>query len=233
MYDPIGDAPKLTPAPAVFLDELDPGSLKARGDANWVRSAKKSCPVSLRMILAAARRRRVRARWSYRYVASKSCNCARYQQRYKTLISRERILPPDAVEIPLGGGPLLGVWSFESSPRLAVDSRQSRLIWIAAADLGVDVGGRDRPWRNALRLEIDFPATLRGPVDRWAFRRFAAICFALATGNSFEFAQSLGARGGVSSEVACRSSFESMRRRVWLLPIMATDQASMIRGDIP
>ena len=38
----------------------------------------------------------------------------------------------------------------------------------------------DRPCRRALRLDIDLPAAVRGPVDRWALRRFAAICFAVA-----------------------------------------------------
>src|ERR1035438_8202703 len=40
--------------------------------------------------------------------------------------------------------------------------------------------GRDRPWRNALRLDFNRPAAVLGPVLFFALTRLAAICFSVA-----------------------------------------------------
>jgi hypothetical protein len=40
--------------------------------------------------------------------------------------------------------------------------------------------GRDRPWRNALRLDFNRPAAVLGPVLFCAFARLAAICRSVA-----------------------------------------------------
>jgi len=42
------------------------------------------------------------------------------------------------------------------------------------------IKGSDNPWRNALRLEFNFPTAVRGPVERVAFLRLASICLAVA-----------------------------------------------------
>ena len=82
--------------------------------------------------------------------------------------------------------------------------------------------GRDRPWRSALRLEVDFPAAVCGPVERCAFRRFAASCLAVAMRFVFTYlgllvsvdglADVSGSLSYLEAPALWRNSFISARR---------------------
>ena len=51
------------------------------------------------------------------------------------------------------------------------------------------------PCWKALRREASLPSSVFGPVDFWALRRFAAICFSVAIGGSpHEFSTDVGKR---------------------------------------